>query len=104
MQDDLDAFLGQGEIVDEASHSKAIDAAEAEFQREADKLGLPSNGEEEVSGLNQTSLKLAPIRVVSGILGIPYAYCTFTSVNRSEYCLANFACTVFQCTQCLRIC
>ena len=52
MQDDLDAFLGQGEIVDEASHSKAIDAAEAEFQREADKLGLPSNGEEEVSGLN----------------------------------------------------
>ena len=56
MQDDLDAFLGDGRIVDEAAGSKALDVVEGEFQREADKLGLPSNADEEISGSCLASL------------------------------------------------
>lgn len=56
MQDDLDAFLGDGRIVDEAAGSKALDVVEGEFQREADKLGLPSNADEEISGSCLVSL------------------------------------------------
>ena len=56
MQDDLDAFLGDGRIVDEAAGSKALDVVEGEFHREADKLGLPSNADEGISGSCLASL------------------------------------------------
>ncbi len=45
-EDDLDVFLGRGEIVDEAARSKMYDAAERDFEGESSRLGLPSDAGE----------------------------------------------------------
>lgn len=46
MEDDLDVFLGRGEVVDEAARSKKYETAERKFEGESSRLGLPSDAGE----------------------------------------------------------
>ncbi|BDA43963.1 hypothetical protein COCOBI_05-1470 [Coccomyxa sp. Obi] len=48
--DGLDGFLGRAEVMDEAANRGAADTVEGEFARESNKLGLPSDADEEAAG------------------------------------------------------